>query len=272
MQPATLDCQSTNLLVLPLTGLFAKHDGTACPMIATPSHAVFIAANKPYRITYPDGKGDTCWSLPISDELLAELTPDSSLNARSRPQDVTSCALLPPDAMATRSLLRGALAQEWCDAIELEEIGLHLAAASLCVLSRDKNKVKRRAISSKASVERAKELLSLHPEARWTLATLGRAAAQSPFHLARAFRRQVGMSIYQYLLRARLASALDAVLDSSTELAGIAMETGFASHSHLTARFRTAFGVTPSALRRAASAGSAREMRTILTALAGWRC
>jgi hypothetical protein len=27
MQTATLDCQSTNLLVLPLTGLFAKHDG-----------------------------------------------------------------------------------------------------------------------------------------------------------------------------------------------------------------------------------------------------
>src|ERR1700683_2611064 len=70
-------------------------------MIATPSHAAFIAANKPYRITYPDGKGDTCLSLHISDELLAELIPDS-LNARSRPQDVTSCALLPPDASATR--------------------------------------------------------------------------------------------------------------------------------------------------------------------------
>jgi len=75
-----------------------------------------------------------------------------------------------------------------------------------------------------------------------------------------------------YLLRARLASALDAVLDSSAELAGIAMETGFSSHSHLTARFRTAFDITPSALRRAASAGRVREMRMIMTALAGWRC
>ena len=75
-----------------------------------------------------------------------------------------------------------------------------------------------------------------------------------------------GTSVYRYTLRQRLARALDAVLASNLDLTSIALDTGFASHSHFTARFRAFFGLTPEALRRRAGSGSPAELRKIVTA------
>ena len=74
--------------------------------------------------------------------------------------------------------------------------------------------------------------------------------------------------IYEYVLRERLAQAVNAVLDSGDNITAIALEAGFASHSYFTGRFRRFFGCTPSALRRAAAAGQIGEFRKIMTARA----
>jgi AraC-like DNA-binding protein len=76
----------------------------------------------------------------------------------------------------------------------------------------------------------------------------------------------VGTSIYDYVLHERLAHSLDAVLDGGEDLTAIALDAGFASHSHFTARFRGFFGVTSTALRRAATAGHVTHLRKIMTA------
>jgi len=57
----------------------------------------------------------------------------------------------------------------------------------------------------------------------------------------------------------------DAVLDGC-DLTAIALEAGFASHSHYTARFRRVFGCTPTALRRGGPVEQVRELRKIMTA------
>jgi AraC family transcriptional regulator len=75
-----------------------------------------------------------------------------------------------------------------------------------------------------------------------------------------------GTSIYHYVLQERLAQALDAVLDGDDDLTAIALDAGFASHSHFTARFRGFFGCTPAALRRNATAARLAELRKIVTA------
>jgi AraC family transcriptional regulator len=76
--------------------------------------------------------------------------------------------------------------------------------------------------------------------------------------------------VYQYVVRSRLARALDAVLDSGTDLTAIALDAGFASHSHFTARFRSLFGHTPLELRRGIRCvrrhDLARDLRKIVTA------
>ena len=63
-----------------------------------------------------------------------------------------------------------------------------------------------------------------------------------------------------------VATAVDAVLDSGDDLTAIALDAGFASHSHFTARFRRFYGCTPTALRRVATAGRIAELRKIVTA------
>jgi AraC-like DNA-binding protein len=87
----------------------------------------------------------------------------------------------------------------------------------------------------------------------------------SPYHLAHVFRREVGLPVYAYVLRLRLAQALSAVVDSDADITTIALDAGFASHSHFTLHFRTLFGVTPAALRRGAGPRPA-ELRKIVTA------
>jgi AraC family transcriptional regulator len=67
-------------------------------------------------------------------------------------------------------------------------------------------------------------------------------------------------------VRSRLAKALGIVLESDTDLTTVALETGFASHSHFTARFRGLFGLTPTDLRRRAGPREVSELRKIVTA------
>jgi len=98
------------------------------------------------------------------------------------------------------------------------------------------------------------------------VAKLAGVANLSPFHLCHVFREMTGTSIYDYVLHERLARTLDAVLDCGDDLTTIALDAGFASHSHFTARFRSFFGCTPGALRRLANAAKVAELRKIVTA------
>jgi AraC family transcriptional regulator len=72
----------------------------------------------------------------------------------------------------------------------------------------------------------------------------------SPFHLARTFKRAMGVSPYQYLLQVRVNSARALIMagGGGHSLADIATSVGFADQSHLTRHFKRVLGVTPSKL------------------------
>ena len=99
-------------------------------------------------------------------------------------------------------------------------------------------------------VEDAKALLSERFTEHLTLEELGRAVNVSPFHLARSFRRHTGYTLHEYRTHLRLKAALDRLVLGDEDVAVIADDIGFSSHSHLTATFRRAFGVPPSCVRR----------------------
>src|SRR5229473_7457102 len=67
-----VEWQDRNAVVLPLSGVFSKHDAPGRHVIGTPSHAVFVAANTPYRISFPGGIGDRALTLRFSEELAPE--------------------------------------------------------------------------------------------------------------------------------------------------------------------------------------------------------
>ena len=254
--------QDRNAIVLPLSGLFSKHDAPGRHVVGTPSHAVFFAADMPYRIGFPGGIGDRAISLRFD----AALAPEW-LDSRSNGEALASNALLPAKAMMLRNLLWMRLARSEANEFEAEALGLDLLSLSLESVrsSRPAPRPQSQARRTRA-LERIKEAVALAPARKWNVARLAEVANLSLFHLCHVFREAVGTSIYDYVLHERLAQTLDTVLDCEGDLTTIALDAGFTSHSHFTARFRNFFGCTPGALRRSMRTSEIAELRKIVTA------
>ncbi len=75
------------------------------------------------------------------------------------------------------------------------------------------------------------------------------AAGRHEIHLAREFRRFFGVSIgaYQRRLRAERAAAL--LSQTRVDISEVALECGFAGHSHLCRVFKAHYGISPSQYR-----------------------
>jgi AraC family transcriptional regulator len=68
------------------------------------------------------------------------------------------------------------------------------------------------------------------------------------------------MTISGYVLRLRLAIAIQRLAEGESNLMKLACDLGFAHHSHFSARFRSVFEQTPSQVRGALMAGAMREL------------
>jgi AraC-like DNA-binding protein len=253
--------QTSNAVVLPLSGLFAKHDAPGRYVIGTPSHAVLFTANAPYRIGFPGAIGDRALVLRFGQDLAA-----NQHLQRGTDDSLATYGPLSPDAMMLRNLLWARLQRSEADAFESEALGLDLLGMSLASMCPSVPPRRSALPRRRQAVERVKEAVAAAPAGKWSVARLAKVACLSPFHLCHVFREMAGTSIYDYVLHERLAHSLDGVLDRGDDLTTIALDAGFASHSHFTARFREFFGVTPTALRRAATAGHVTELRKIMTA------
>ena len=80
------------------------------------------------------------------------------------------------------------------------------------------------------------------------LGDIGSAVGASPVYLTQVFRAVEGVPLHRYLTQLRLARAL-VELPHANDLTQLALEVGFSSHSHFSARFRRSFGTTPSQFR-----------------------
>ena len=277
VRPASSECgelerSALNVLALPLAGVFAKHDGPRHHAIATPSHALLISADKPYRLSFPGCIGDECLALRFTSAALAQVMPHAMSADGFDEAAFSPHTPLPPAVMLARGLLWQRFATDTVDALEAEERALDLLAATLVAARRQRRaRPTARAATNHAwrrtrRIALAVEAIGAAPERKWTLSELSALASVSPGHLAHLFRAELGLSVYDHVIRARLARALERVLDSDAGLTEIALDSGFASHSHFTARFHAFFGHTPAQLRRHACGASARELRRIVTA------
>jgi AraC family transcriptional regulator len=100
------------------------------------------------------------------------------------------------------------------------------------------------------AVEAAREFLASDPTRDDDLSTIARAAACSPFHLARLFRHHTGRSLHAHRDDLRMMLALERLHGGETHLARLAVDLGYAHHSHFSAAFKRHFGATPTQMRR----------------------
>jgi AraC-like DNA-binding protein len=259
-------------LALPLNGVFVKHHGHGAEVVAHAGQALFFNAREGYRVSHPAGGGDDSLVLEPAAETLRELLRSRDAAAAERDGNPFAATHAPlPGAMALqRGLLWQGLRSGAAGVLEIETRALELFAAVLgAARPQGRSALDRRPQARRRRREQARATavtLAARPEAGWSLDALSQRVHASPFHLARSFAEELGEPVHQYLLRARLARALDAALDSDEPFTATALRLGFATPSHFTAAFRRFYGITPSALRRQAGGAAARQLRKISTA------
>jgi AraC family transcriptional regulator len=259
------------LVVLPLRGLFVKHHGQR-GIVADGCHALFFNADEPYRVSHPVDGGDECLVIDPAPAVLLDMQTTLDARASDRPEHAFRRTDVPLDArlIATRRVLSHRLRQRVASTLEAEETALHLLAATVRAAAARPAAARGRWARTRTRHEdmiaATKLTLASRPAEAWALTDLAARIHSSPFHLARTFHQLAGMPLHRYHLRARMARALDDVLDSDRDLTTIGVALGFSSHSHFTVTFRKMFGVAPSFLRQHARGRSIAELRKILTA------
>jgi len=99
-------------------------------------------------------------------------------------------------------------------------------------------------------MRRVNDFILAHLSQDLSLTDLARQAGFSPYHFARLFRQTTGESPHQFVLRQRIEHAQHLLKNADMPLAHVALESGFASQSHLTQVFKRHLGLTPAAYRK----------------------
>ena len=166
-----VEWQKSNVVVLPFSGVFSKHDAPGRHVIGTPSYAVFIASDTPYRISFPGAIGDRALIVRFRETLAPELL------GRRGSESLASHGLLPSNAIMLRNLLWTRLEKGEADRFETEALGLDLLNMSLRSMRAGDFSLRRSTLVRQMdAVKRVKEAVALAPAHKWSVAQLARIA------------------------------------------------------------------------------------------------
>jgi len=198
-----------------------------------------------YECGHEHSTGDRCVSFNLREDAFEEIASAASA-CRRRPlaeQMLPASNRLTP-LFAAIERLRGCASP-----LQAEELLVVLVETVVAALN---DGLRAPPAPSGWEAQRLIEVLRLideRPDEPIDLAALASAAGLSKHHFLRVFRRFVGMTPYQYVLRARMARAARCLKTSKDSVLSIALESGFGDLSTFNARFRATFGATPSQYR-----------------------
>jgi AraC-like DNA-binding protein len=251
------------MVTFPRSGMNVRH--TAGGTISVdPNTLAFANRHSPYQVSHPNGSGEDAMNLAVRADILRDVLRDLDPNVAERDTDLFAFASGPCDqTMFVRhrrllARLRGGAPLEDADADEALLTFLADVLGQQYAL-RDRRRSKRPIATrvQREIVAAAQRHLAAHLGVSAGLDDIARHVGSSPYRLCRIFRTYTGQSIRAYRTQLRLRTAFDRLSDGA-DITELALELGFSSHSHFGAAFRSAFGSTPSSLRkrRSASPGS----------------
>lgn len=100
------------------------------------------------------------------------------------------------------------------------------------------------------SIEQACDYINDMVKEPISLDEIAQVSGLSRYYFLRLFNSSMGLTPHSYLIQCRLTLAKDKIR-AGLSLADIAYDTGFSDQSHLTRRFKQAFGITPKQFQRA---------------------
>ena len=198
-----------------------------------------------YCCGHEHSAGDRCISFNLREDAFEEIASAAS-SRRRRPLTepmLPASNRLTPLIAATERLRRGA------SPLEAEELLVVLVETVVAALN---DGLRAPPAPAGWEIRRLIEILRMieeRPDEPIDLAELASAAGLSKHHFLRLFRRFVGMTPYQYVLRARMARAARRLKTSQDSVLVVALDSGFGDLSTFNARFRATFGTTPSKYR-----------------------
>jgi len=242
------------LVVFPRTSVWIQYrDGDR--FVADPTLVTIYNRGQSYRRFPISADGDRCEWWALSRELACEVAASvdpATTDAAEHPyrwQRARSDAALYRDQRRLFRRVRSGSAEP----LEVEEGVLDIVRRVLRAALREGGNDAPRPLSRRRSAElaeAARAAIARRLDTPVRLADLSRPLGVSPFHLAHVFRRESGGSLHATRLEIRLRVALERVADPCADLAAVALDLGFSSHSHFSAAFRRRFGVAPSDWRR----------------------
>lgn len=238
-------------VVVPRTSVAITPMG-APTLAADANRALVYAAGQEYRRARLDPRGDDSLFVAVGEAALEAIAGPDRGGAPGAGVGTTADRPCPAAVFAALQTLRATAAT--ADRLVVEEMLVAVVAEVLGVDAGD-----RPTPAARRQAEVVRSLLAARFREPLSLAEVADAVGVSPYHLHRRFRAATGWTIHAYREHLRLREGLAAVVDGAEDLAAVAHELGFASHSHFTARFRRAFGMTPSTVRRRGPRATARS-------------
>ncbi len=227
--PSTAHC-----IVFSRTAVWIQHE-RGRRYVADPTVVTLHNRGRVYRRWRIADAGDRCDWIAFSDDLLRDVLAD-----RWFPQPFAPAT---SDAYARQRRLFERIGDGAADGLDIDETATLLLADVLGAVPPP------RRTGDFDAVQHVRETIAADPTRMVSLRALARRVDMTPFGLCRAFRRATGETMTSYRTRFRLLSSLES-LRAGAPITDIALAHGFSSHSHYTAAFRAAFGVTPSRWRR----------------------
>jgi AraC family transcriptional regulator len=136
------------------------------------------------------------------------------------------------------------------DELECERLVHALGQRTVRVLSGTSVEPAARSWMTPRRLRLVDDLIEARLDANITVQDLADALRLSAGFFCRAFKAAIGKAPHDYIIDRRISRARTLLKDPALDLNGIAQESGFASHAHMTATFRKRLGVAPSELRR----------------------
>jgi AraC-like DNA-binding protein len=250
---------ATHSIVFIRRGLFqrSQHRET---LVADPNYILFFNAAHPYRYSHPLAGGDDCTILAVTTNaalnLVARRAPWDA-EEPEKPFHVPYSVNSPCSARLHYELL--ALLRARSPELIIEDALAELAHEAIRAAYASHGQQRRQIRSSPSAAgvlrrhreltEAAKLAINEKLQALPTLNQLAHDLSCSPFHLSRVFHQIAGMSLRRYVGRLRVNVAADRLSRGTRDLTDLALDLGFADHSHFTNAFRREWGCSPSRLR-----------------------
>jgi len=232
-------------LAIVVAGTF-KYRARRGKVLLSPGSLLLIEVEESFECSHEYGCGDRCLSFQYKPAFFEKIAAEAGARGSALKFPIVKLPSL-PTLIPSLSVAQVGLAAP--QAVDLEELALELAAGVLREIASARVSQPAPTARDERRISAALRFMEERFREPLTLEYLAALTGLGPYHFLRTFKRVVGTTPHQYLLRKRLCQAALLLRTSDLSVLETALEAGFGDLSHFNHTFRMTFGTTPTRWR-----------------------